>query len=86
MPMDDELLRRARVSKADWGHDEVVALYQTYGFEVRHGSRHDVVVHPQHPDLRGTVARHKSLATGYVSHAVRLIDELLAREQRRNRQ
>ncbi len=84
MEADHELLRRARVSKADWGHDEVIALYVVYGFEIRNGSKHDVVVHPQYPNLRATVARHKSLATGYVSTAVRLIDALIARKQGRN--
>jgi len=50
-----------------------------------HG-RHTVSLSiPTHPDLRATVGRHRSLAKGYATMAVRLIDTLLARQAGRSR-
>lgn len=73
-------LRRARASKADWTPLQLLRLYEEYGFIIRHGGKHDVVVHPEHPDLRATVTRSSPLATGYVAYAVRLIDALIERQ------
>jgi hypothetical protein len=41
---------------------------------------HTVYVRPDFPDLRATVGRHRSLAKGYATTAVRLIDSLRARQ------
>ena len=37
---------------------------------------HRVYIHPEFPDLRATIGRHRSLAKGYATTAVRLIDTL----------
>jgi predicted RNA binding protein YcfA (HicA-like mRNA interferase family) len=72
-----KLLERMRASKAGWSADDLLALYQQYGFAIRHGSSHDIVSHPQHPELRATVPRHpKELAKVYVSQAVKLVSLL----------
>lgn len=44
---------------------------------MRHGSNHDIVLHPEFPMLRATLARHKALPKGYVQFAVKLIERLL---------
>ena len=74
-------LLRARATKSGWGHSDLMKLYAAYGFTVRNGSKHDVVSHPEYTELRATVSRSTSLAKGYVAHAVKLIDEVLKRQQ-----
>ncbi|GBD99093.1 hypothetical protein BMS3Abin07_01125 [bacterium BMS3Abin07] len=71
-----KLLERMRRSKADWGANDLHALYVGFGFDFNHGSNHTIYIHPKHPELRATVARHGSLAVGYIQHAIKLIDEL----------
>lgn len=73
------LLEQMRLSSSNWKRRDIEQLYRAFGFEIRHGSKHDVVTHPQHPDLRATLARHNALAKGYVRAAVNLVDELLRR-------
>ena len=73
------LLERARGSKADWKRVDLDRLYKAFGFEIRHGSKHDIVVHPDHPDLRATLTRSDPLAKGYIGWAVVLIERVLAR-------
>ena len=74
------LLQRAYGSKADWKRVDLDRLYLAFGFEIRHGSKHDIVVHPEHRDLRATLARSDPLAKGYIAKAVSLIDELRKRQ------
>ena len=72
----EKLLERMRASKAGWSRNEVAALYEQYGFAIRQGSSHDIVSHPEYPELRATLPRHDELAKAYVVHAVRLITRL----------
>jgi hypothetical protein len=74
------LLQRAYATKADWTRNELDRLYTAYGFEIRHGGKHDIVVHPDHPDLRATLTRSNPLAKGYIGAAVSLIAKLQQRE------
>ena len=80
MARPEKLLERMRRSPSGWGPDDLATLYTGFGFQRREGSNHTVYSHPQYPDLRATVARHSSLATGYVKFAVQVITELKARE------
>ena len=61
------------------GADDLRRLYRAYGFEVREGTRHLVVRHPEHHDLVTTVARHDELPPAYARTAVRLIEEVIRR-------
>ncbi len=72
----EKLLERMRASKAGWGVADLEALYLGFGFHFREGARHRLYFHPQHPELFAPVGRHRSLAKGYISAAVRLIDRL----------
>jgi len=76
MSQADKLLERMRSSKAGWGADDLHALYVGFGFEFRHGGKHTIYIHHEFPELRATVARHRSLAVGYIQHAISLIDRL----------
>ena len=74
-----------RQSAANWARHDLDTLYIGYGFKIRTGKKHDVASHPEFPQLRATLPRHtKNLAKGYISHAVKLIDQLqvLEREAR----
>jgi predicted RNA binding protein YcfA (HicA-like mRNA interferase family) len=72
----EKLLSRMRASKSGWGEKDLESLYLGFGFQVREGSKHRIYSHPKYPQLYATVARHTSLAIGYVSTAVKLIDQL----------
>ena len=72
----ERLLARMRATKAGWGQDDVHALLVDFGFECEQGAKHRLYSHPKYPELYMTVARHKSLAKGYISTAVRLVDRL----------
>lgn len=77
----EKLLESMRRSTANWTRLDLDALYLGYGFEIRRGKRHDIAKHPQYPELRATLPRHSSLAKGYISYAVKLIDRLLEMEK-----
>lgn len=70
-------LKAMRNSKAGWWPHELLSVYSGFGFTMRHGRGHDVVTHPDFPELRATVPRHpRELAKKYASTAVDLIDKL----------
>ena len=72
----EKLLSRMRVSKTGWGQKDLASLYVGFGFEFREGSNHRFYYHPRHRELLATVARHNSLALGYITTAIKLIDKL----------
>ncbi len=80
-PKPEDLLDAMRQSQANWSRRDLIALYEGFGFAIKHGKRHDVVYHPKYPDLRATVPRHRDLAKAYFKEAVKLIDRLEARRR-----
>ena len=76
----ERLLSRMRASKSGWTDKDLESLYLGFGFEFREGSKHRLYYHPTYPELYAAVARHNSLAKGYVATAVKLIDCLRQRE------
>jgi hypothetical protein len=78
---DVELLEQMRRRRGGWGEDDFDRLYRSFGFREINRPRapYRVYIHPEFPDLRATVGRHRSLAKGYATTAVRLIDTLRAR-------
>jgi len=77
----ENLLDKMRRSKSNWTREDLSKLYEGFGFIITHGGSHDIVRHPDFPDLRTTLPRHNFLAKGYVEFAVKLIDRLLARKK-----
>ena len=80
----EKLFERMRLSKADWGADDLHTLYVGFGFDCEQGSKHTLYIHPVWHDLRATVGRHSPLAIGYVTTALKLVREVRAREERKN--
>jgi hypothetical protein len=80
VPTDDaiRLLEGMRRNLSGWTIYDLKYLYNGFEFSIRHGRKHDIVKHPQYPILRATIPRKHSsgLAKGYISHAVKLIDQL----------
>lgn len=72
----EKLLSRMRASKSGWGEKDLESLYVGFGFQYQEGGKHRLYSHPKYPELYATVGRHKSLAKGYISTAVKLIDRL----------
>lgn len=81
-----KLLQKMRQSSAGWAAQDLIALYEGFGFEVKHGGSHDTVKHPEFPqvaELRDTIPRGASeLAKGYIRDAIKRIEllEKLRRE------
>lgn len=77
MPQDpEELLEKMRNSAANWKLRDIAYLYTSFGFTIRNGHDHDIVVHPKHKTLRATIPRTGELLKVYVRTAVKLIDRL----------
>ena len=73
----EKLLEKMRQSKSNWKRKDIETLYLGFGFIIKAGRNHDIVKHPEFPELRQTLPRHKKLAKGYVKDAVNLVDDLL---------
>ncbi len=86
MPSIERLLERMRRSKAGWSFADLEKLYVGLGFEVREGGKHRLYIHPKYPELRATVTRSRSLAKGYVEHALQLATRLKEMEARHEEQ
>lgn len=71
-----DLLEAMRRSKNNWTRKDLEDLYIGFGFRIRVGEKHDIAIHRKYPQLRGNLPNHKSFAKGYISSAVRLIDQL----------
>jgi len=76
----EKLLEGMRQSKTNWSLSDLYALYEGFGFKIRKGN-HPIAKHPKYPILRGTLPNHNEFATGYIAHAVKLIDKLLELEK-----
>ena len=72
-----KLLERMKQSKTGWKRHDLDKLYTGFGFVINHGGSHDIVKHPDFPQLRATLPRHSFLARGYVEFAIKLVDMLL---------
>jgi hypothetical protein len=73
-----KLLERARSTTAGWRTNDLLDLYESYGFEFREGRGHIIASHPEYKELRATISRSSGeLANGYARHAVKTIEKLL---------
>lgn len=61
-PEASKLLERMRRSKDGWTRKDLDALYEGFGFKIRHGASHDIVSHEDYPQLRETLPRHRKVA------------------------
>jgi hypothetical protein len=81
----EKLLEQMRNSRSNWKRADLDTLYEGFGFAMTHGGSHDIVKHPDFPELRATLPRHRVLAKGYVEFAVKLIGRLLELQKERGR-
>lgn len=72
----DKLLARMRRTKHGWGPDDLHSLYAGFGFACRQGAKHRVYIHSRYHWLRATASRQGRLPVGYISDAIRTIDEV----------
>jgi hypothetical protein len=86
MPPIEHLLESMRRSKGGWSADDLEKLYVGLGFEFREGGKHRVYIHPKFPELRATVTRSRSLAKGYIEHALHLAKRLEEMEAKHGKQ
>lgn len=73
----EKLLKQMKATKANWKASDIVRLYEGFGFIITHGANHDKVKHPDFPELRTTLPRHRDIAKVYVEIAIKLVDQLL---------
>lgn len=71
-------------SKTGWRFTDLEKVYIGLGFKVREGGKHRLYIHPVFPELRATVARSRTLAIGYVEHALSLARRLKQMEADRD--
>ena len=86
MPSVERLLESMRRSKSGWSSDDLEKLYLGLGFEFREGGKHRVYIHPKFPELRATVTRSRSLAKGYIDHALDIAKRLEELEAKHGKQ
>lgn len=80
-PKAVKLLERMRQSQTNWKQNDIISLYEGFGFTIKHGSNHDLVRHSNYPELRQTIPRHKKVKPYIVKQAVKLIDRLKALQE-----
>jgi hypothetical protein len=73
----DKILDNLRRSQNNCTRHDLEVIYTEYGFKIRKGSKHDFAIHAKYKRLRGSLPNHKSFAKGYVTCAIKLIDEAL---------
>ncbi len=71
-----KLLDAMRRSKAKWKRKDLVSLYEGYGFTIESRGKHDLVTHPDFPQLVTYLPRHNKVAKYLVVQAVRMVDRL----------
>lgn len=72
----EKLLEKMRRSQANWKKRDLENLLLGYGFQLRHGSNHDIFTHPELHGTQFVLPRHGAVKKVYVRKAVRLIDKL----------
>ena len=82
---DEKLLERMRQSQSGWKQNNLISVYEGFGFEIRHGRSHDIITHPDYPELRETLPRHSKIAKVYVKNAIKLIDQLAELQEAENK-
>ena len=73
----EKLLERMRRTKANWKRHDLDTLYEGFGFVLRNGSNHDIVSHPEYPNLSDTLPRRRKVPEYNVRKAIKHIDALL---------
>ena len=76
-PKSRKLLQRMRQSAKNWKLNDIISLYEGFGFTISHGSNHDIIRHPDYPQLKQTLPRHGKVKTYLLRNAIKLVEQLL---------
>ena len=76
MSSGHRILEKMRQTKSGWRFADLEKVYLSLGFEFREGKKHRLYMHPRFTELRATVTRSRSLAKGYIEHALHLAKRL----------
>ena len=80
-----KLLEKAKNSSAGWRRDDIINLYEHFGFEIKTGGYDINAIHPVYKDLRASISKSSGeLANGYIRHAVKMIEKLLEYQGEKN--
>ena len=71
-----KLLAKAKATNAGWHRPELDSLYNAFGFIIVHKTKHDLVYHPDHPELATIIPRHAKLGEYNIDNAIKLIGRL----------
>ena len=80
MPTREKRLERARNNPKDVSFDDLRLILIDHGFEIRHGSNHDVAVLPGTP-MKVTIPRRNPVKRPYVEQALEFIDEIESKRE-----
>ena len=73
----EKTLVRMRNSQSGWRRTKIDSVYEGFGFIITSGANHDIVVHPDFPQLRATLTRSSgALHRAYVQYLIKLVDKL----------
>lgn len=78
-----KLLEAMRQSTTKWKRNDLVSLYEGYGFVIdTNRGNHDKVWHPKYPYLVTFLPRHRKLGNYLIREAVNLVDRFIYLEQK----
>lgn len=67
----EKLLKKMRQSNKGWKRDDLISLYEGFGFTIKHGASHEVVKHADFPQFRETISRTShELSPAYIRDAI----------------
>jgi len=78
-----KLLERMRRSKTGWKRNDLEKLYLGFGFIIKPGGSHDLVSHPDFPEIVTAVPRHVKVHEYIVTQALKNIDRLIKLQDER---
>lgn len=78
----DKLLKRLRQTQKGWTAKDLMIIYRHFGFTVRSGAKHDIITHPDFPDIRDVLTRSSGeISPEYARDALKSIERVLAQVQ-----
>ncbi|MDX2077017.1 MAG: hypothetical protein SFZ02_11335 [bacterium] len=77
----DKLLKKLYQTKTGWSAKDLSTLYEHFGFTIRLGSKHDIITHPDFPEIRDMLPRGSSeLSPDYARDALKSIKKVLSKQ------
>lgn len=75
----DKQLKKLRQTKTGWRTNDLKPLYEYYGFNVRSGTKHYIITHPDFPEIRDMLPHSTSeLSPDYARDALKSIEKVIS--------